>query len=218
MDILVEGLSLETPIFIVTEGHEPPFFTHFFEWDSSKANMRGNSFERKLALLKGKPQNLEVSRRNSWKAYSRETTPDSSRSQSVISNGQGSSASPATRVSGSNSMSSSNHLFSRPAPIARKLFSGSSLHGSPEAEQRSPSQSASYIQVDGSGDCVNFLIYPYERLKVMSNDPVADINVTKREAYLSDEEFQGKFGMTKGAFYELPKWRQNKLKMSLNLF
>ncbi|KAG7949492.1 hypothetical protein I3843_13G065300 [Carya illinoinensis] len=218
MDILVEGLSLETPIFIVTEGHEPPFFTHFFEWDSSKANMHGNSFERKLALLKGKPQNLEVSRRNSWKAYSRETTPDSSRSQSVSSNGQGRSVSPASMVSGSNSMSSSNHLFSRPAPIARKLFSGSSLHGSPAAEQRSPSQSASYIQVDGSGDCVNFLIYPYERLKVMSNDPVAGINVTKREAYLSDEEFQGKFGMTKGAFYELPKWRQNKLKMSLNLF
>jgi len=43
MDVLVEGLSLETPIYIVTEGHEPPFFTRFFEWDPSKANVRSPS-------------------------------------------------------------------------------------------------------------------------------------------------------------------------------
>ncbi|KAA3489670.1 villin-1 [Gossypium australe] len=52
--ILEEELSLEAPIYVVTEGHEPPFFTCFFEWDPSKANMHGNSFERKLATLKGK--------------------------------------------------------------------------------------------------------------------------------------------------------------------
>ena len=39
MDILVEGLSLETPIYVVTEGYEPPFFTRFFEWDYGKANV-----------------------------------------------------------------------------------------------------------------------------------------------------------------------------------
>ncbi|XP_059429966.1 villin-1 isoform X2 [Corylus avellana] len=221
MDILVEGLSLETPLFIVTEGHEPPFFTRFFEWDSSKANMHGNSFERKLAILKGKPQNLEVSVRSSWKAHSRETTPDGLRSKSVSSNGQGRSASPATNVLGSNLMSPSNQQFSGPTPIVRKLFSGSSpLSGaaSPAVEPRSPSQGVGLIQADGSGDCMNLLSYPYERLKVISSDPVAGIDVTKREAYLSDEEFLEKFGMTKRAFYGLPKWRQNKLKMSLDLF
>ncbi|KAK4606121.1 hypothetical protein RGQ29_000401 [Quercus rubra] len=224
MDVLVEGLSLETPIYIVTEGHEPPFFTRFFEWDPSKANMHGNSFERKLAILKGKPHNLEVPTRNSWKAYSRETTPDGLRSKSVISNGLGRSGSPASSVSGSNSKSSTNQLFSSPTPIVRKLFSGSPHDeslvsaGSPAAEPRSLSQSAGFIQADGSGDCVNLLIYPYERLSVISSDPVAGIDVTKREAYLSDEDFQDKFGMTKRAFYELPKWRQNKLKMSLHLF
>ncbi|GMY10606.1 villin-1 isoform X2 [Fagus crenata] len=226
MDILVEGLSLETPIYIVTEGHEPPFFTCFFEWDPSKANMHGNSFERKLAILKGKPQNLEVPTRNSWKAYSRESTPDGLRSKSVCSNGRlGRSGSPASSVLGSNSKSSTNHRFSSPTPIVRKLFSGSSPHdessvsaGSPAVEPRSLSQSVGFIQADGCGDCVNLLIYPYERLCVISSDPVAGIDVTKREAYLSDEEFQDKFGMTKSAFYQLPKWRQNKLKMSLNLF
>ncbi|MBA0565002.1 hypothetical protein Golob_009902 [Gossypium lobatum] len=74
-NILEEELSLEAPIYVVTEGHEPPFFTCFFEWDPSKANvsgspalvkvstfkMHGNSFERKLATLKGKTSSGTVS-------------------------------------------------------------------------------------------------------------------------------------------------------------
>lgn len=39
MDVLVEGLSLEVPIYVVMEGYEPPFFTRFFSWDHSKANV-----------------------------------------------------------------------------------------------------------------------------------------------------------------------------------
>ncbi|KAI4338349.1 hypothetical protein L6164_016688 [Bauhinia variegata] len=62
-----------------------------------------------------------------------------------------------------------------------------------------------------------FVGIPYERLKVISRDPVTGIDVTKREAYLSDEEFHEKFGMTKSAFYKLHKWKQ-KLKMSVDLF
>lgn len=38
------------------------------------------------------------------------------------------------------------------------------------------------------------------------------------QTYLSSVEFKEKFGMTKEAFYKLPKWRQNKLKMALLLF
>ncbi|KAM0027795.1 putative villin/Gelsolin, ADF-H/Gelsolin-like domain superfamily [Helianthus debilis subsp. tardiflorus] len=37
-DVLGECLSVETPIHVVTKGHEPPFFTRFFDWDASKAN------------------------------------------------------------------------------------------------------------------------------------------------------------------------------------
>ncbi|KAI9080961.1 hypothetical protein K1719_037122 [Acacia pycnantha] len=48
-------------------------------------------------------------------------------------------------------------------------------------------------------------IYPYERLKISSTSPVTDIDVTKRETYLSSAEFKEKFGMTKDAFYKLPK-------------
>ncbi|WCJ21966.1 villin putative [Euphorbia peplus] len=51
-DFLYEKLSWETPIYIVTEGSEPPFFTRFFTWDSAKAIMHGNSFQRKLIIVK----------------------------------------------------------------------------------------------------------------------------------------------------------------------
>ncbi|KAJ0447965.1 putative villin/Gelsolin, ADF-H/Gelsolin-like domain superfamily [Helianthus annuus] len=37
-DVLGECLSVDTPIYVVTEGQEPPFFTRFFGWDASKAN------------------------------------------------------------------------------------------------------------------------------------------------------------------------------------
>lgn len=217
---LIEGLSLETPIYVVTEGQEPPFFTRFFEWDSSKANMHGNSFERKLAILKGKKQNLEVPTRNSWSASSWETTPDGLRSNSVSSNGRGNSLSTTSGVSGSNFKSSSNHLFSSQTPVARKLFSESPSHGSAGSSTAgsTSSQNANLGQVDVSNPNVNSLIYSYMRLRVDSSDPVTDIDLTKREAYLCDEEFQEKFGMTRKAFYVLPKWRQNKLKMSLDLF
>ncbi|KAG0468437.1 hypothetical protein HPP92_017765 [Vanilla planifolia] len=52
LDVLLENLSRETPIFIISEGSEPQFFTRFFSWDSSKLAMHGNSYQRKLALVK----------------------------------------------------------------------------------------------------------------------------------------------------------------------
>ncbi|PWA78204.1 villin [Artemisia annua] len=58
-------------------------------------------------------------------------------------------------------------------------------------------------------------LYPYNRLTTASFDPTADIDVTKRETYLLSAEFREKFGMTKEAFYKLPKLKQNKLKMAL---
>ncbi|OVA02671.1 Villin headpiece [Macleaya cordata] len=242
-DILVEGLSLETPIYLVTEGHEPSFFTRFFEWDSSKAQMHGNSFEKKLAILKGQTQKLETPKRSSWKASdlsSTGATTDRSRRKSIISNGLGRSVSPASHVLGSNFEGSNSRRFSSPSPIVRKLFRSSSPDRGIAGNEASPDSHRNEIKdgslvsqlvepISNSGTPSPFQVdesevddvletFPYERLKVMSDDPVTGIDVTKREAYLSHEEFQEKFGMTKKAFYELPKWRQNKHKAALHLF
>ncbi|KAJ3676277.1 hypothetical protein LUZ60_003689 [Juncus effusus] len=50
--ILLEGLSADVPLYKVTEGNEPSFFTsNFPNWDARKANIPGNSYEKKKALL-----------------------------------------------------------------------------------------------------------------------------------------------------------------------
>ncbi|GMH23742.1 hypothetical protein Nepgr_025585 [Nepenthes gracilis] len=71
---------------------------------------------------------------------------------------------------------------------------------------------------DEAEDEEGLLIYPYVRLVTTTADPVTEIDVTERETYLSAAEFKEKFGMTKDAFYKLPKWKQNKLKMAMRLF
>ncbi|OIW09546.1 hypothetical protein TanjilG_30865 [Lupinus angustifolius] len=230
MDVLVEGLSLEVPIYVVSEGNEPPFFTRFFSWDHSKANVLGNSFERKLAILKGKSTSVEGHKRISLKAKSRDSTPVGYRSTPVTTNGRGPrgrSSSPVPSGASSDFRASGDRLLSSPSLVVKKLFEGSTadnsaeqttpLSGSPSTELRSSNESESSTQ-DRNADDEKLLIYPYERLRMVSPNPATGIDLTRREAYLSNEEFREKFGMSKPAFYKLPKWKQNKLKMSLDLF
>ncbi|KAG0475167.1 hypothetical protein HPP92_014853 [Vanilla planifolia] len=68
-DILLEGLSDDAAIYVIPEGNEPPFFTSHFAWDNSKLNIHGNSFERKLAILKGSTQITESANRGTQKAH-----------------------------------------------------------------------------------------------------------------------------------------------------
>nr|XP_043638185.1 villin-2-like [Erigeron canadensis] len=68
-------------------------------------------------------------------------------------------------------------------------------------------------------DCENSQSsYTYEQLKAKSTNPVTGIDYKKREAYLSDEEFEDVFNMTKEAFYKLPRWKQDQLKRKVDLF
>ncbi|CAH2063838.1 unnamed protein product [Thlaspi arvense] len=49
----LEGLSPKVPLYKITEGNEPCFFTTYFSWDATKATAQGNSFQKKAALLLG---------------------------------------------------------------------------------------------------------------------------------------------------------------------
>ncbi|KAH0854555.1 hypothetical protein HID58_063721 [Brassica napus] len=214
MDILEEGLlTVRSPVYVVTEGHEPPFFTRFFDWVPEKANMHGNSFERKLASLKGKesvtnwkPVEIRLKgERITWFAKSVKWI----RARSIIllqrkfpSYSQG-------RESNSDS-----------TPLVKKLFSESlsvdTNNGSTSSNSDiSKENSLGGIKVDLS---LESLAYSYEQLRVDSPKPVTDIDATRREAYLTEKEFEERFEMTKPKFYALPKWKQNNLKMSLRLF
>lgn len=60
--------------------------------------------------------------------------------------------------------------------------------------------------------------FSYDQLKAKSDNPVTGIDFKRREAYLSDDEFQAVLGMTKEAFYKLPKWKQDMNKKKVDLF
>ncbi|MED6184361.1 Villin-2 [Stylosanthes scabra] len=49
----LEGLSSHVPLYKVTEGNEPCFFTTYFSWDQAKAMVHGNSFQKKVSILFG---------------------------------------------------------------------------------------------------------------------------------------------------------------------
>ncbi|CAA3016810.1 villin-3-like [Olea europaea subsp. europaea] len=55
----LEGLSPKVPLYKVTEGNEPCFFTTFFSWDLAKAIAHGNSFQKKVMLLFGAGHSTE---------------------------------------------------------------------------------------------------------------------------------------------------------------
>ncbi|KAF6142356.1 hypothetical protein GIB67_023381 [Kingdonia uniflora] len=275
-DFLREKLSREAPIFVTMEGSEPPFFTRFFTWDSAKSSMRGNSFQRKLSIVKnGVTQTLDKPKRRTPVSYGgRSSVPDksqrSSRSMSfspdrVRVRGR----SPAfTALAATFESTNNTRNLSTPPPIVRKLYPKSVTPDSAKLASRSaaiaaltagfekPAQGnviprpikASSISPKSSQETISrensssmssriealtiqedvkegeaddeegLPIHPYERLKTFSSDPVTEIDVTKRETYLSSEEFREKFGMAKDSFYKLPKWKQNKLKMALQLF
>ncbi|XP_057767306.1 villin-4-like [Salvia miltiorrhiza] len=275
-DFLHETLSLQAPVYIVMEGGEPPFFTRFFSWDSSKSAMHGNSFQRKFTILKhgGAPVSDKPKRRTPVSYGGRSAAPEKSqRSRSMSfspdrvrvrgrspafsalaatfenSNARNLSTPPpmvrkvypksVTPDSGKNAPRSSSiaalsSSFEQPPP-ARQFVMPRSTKASPEAPKPKPEPLSRQNSVDQSPktkpepiqedvkeneaeDEEGLTIYPYERLKTTSTDPVSDIDLTKRETYLSSVEFKEKFGMSKDTFYKLPKWKQNKLKMSLHLF
>ncbi|XP_052198990.1 villin-4-like [Diospyros lotus] len=274
-DFLLEQLSHEAPVYIVTEGCEPPFFTRFFTWDTAKSAMHGNSFQRKLAILKnGGTPNLDKPKRRTPVVHTgRSAVPDKSSQRSrsmsfspdrVRVRGR----SPAFNALAANFENPNARNLSTPPPVVRKLYPKSvtpdseklaprsaaiaaltssfekspretiiprtvKVNVSPEAPKPKPETNskekymssrieALTIQEDvkegEAEDEEGLPVYPYERLRISSTDPVTEIDVTKRETYLSSEEFREKFGMRKDAFYKLPKWKQNKLKMALQLF
>ncbi|KAL6525515.1 Villin-4 [Orobanche hederae] len=273
-DFLLEKLSKEAPIYVIMEGSEPAFFTRFFTWDSTKSAMHGNSFQRKLAILRhGGTPVLDKPRRRPVVFGGRSAAPEKSqRSRSVTFSPERARVrgrSPAFNALASTFENPNARNLSTPPPMVRKLYpkSGSPVSANPPSkssaiaalsagfQQPAPARQLvlprslkvspevpkprsevisrensvdqwktmpETIQEDVKEDEVEddegLPVYPYDRLITSSADPVEDIDVTKRETYLSSEEFKEKFGMTKSAFNKLPKWKQNKLKMSLQLF
>ncbi|KAH9293450.1 hypothetical protein KI387_041356 [Taxus chinensis] len=121
---LLEGLSPDIPLYKVTEGNEPSFFTKYFAWDSSKAAVQGNSFEKKLATLQGIPiqavENLKK-RVSTADAGSENETSFSDSANGSKQSGQTQRASALAALNSAFNSSSG----SKPAPRSAKTFSTS---------------------------------------------------------------------------------------------
>ncbi|CAL9175775.1 unnamed protein product [Musa hybrid cultivar] len=262
--VLFEGLSPDVPLFKVTEGNEPCFFTTYFSWDSAKATIHGNSFLKKLAHLFGASIHASESKDKSTGVHhggatqrasalaalssafnpslnNKTTAPKPSRSS------QGSQRAAAVAALSSvlateqkkGESETSTRRFSRsPSPVPVGTInesaktesagseSGDSLEISAEKETTegngilsdsngADSDVATNPQIDeNGGECT----FTYERLKAKSSNPVSGIDYKRREAYLSDAEFQTTLGMTKEAFYRQPKWKQDMQKRKVDLF
>ncbi|KAM0907644.1 hypothetical protein ACQ4PT_015983 [Festuca glaucescens] len=283
LDILMENLARETPLYVINEGSEPQYFTRFFTWDSAKSAMRGNSFERRLSVLKDgvKPRRDKPKRRPITSSHTgRSSVPDKSQRRStsfspdrVRVRGR----SPAFNALAANFENSNARNLSTPPPVARKSFSKSSSPDPIKPPQRAASiaaMSASFerpkqtlipksikaspdvnkpqseagkpkpevnakesttpaakdgqttvtptihedVKEGQPEDDEGLPVYPYDRLRTSSTNPATDIDQSRRETYLSSAEFREKFGMAKEAFAKLPKWKQNRLKIALQLF
>ncbi|KVH93644.1 hypothetical protein Ccrd_004304, partial [Cynara cardunculus var. scolymus] len=269
-DVLLEKLSLQTPLFIIMEGSEPPFFTRFFTWDSTKTAMHGNSFQRRLSLIKdGGRSTMNLRSRSvsfsSDRPRARGRSPAFNALASKFDNpggrnlstppplvkklypkvgegeggGGGSGGSGGGRsggnldlskiVSKSKAIASLTANFDKPTReklMPRSLKVKSESTAKPELNSKANPMSsrigAQTMKEDAKENEAEeeegLTIYPYERLTTSSTDPAPDIDVTKREIYLSSSEFKKKFGMTKDAFRKMPKWKQNKMKVALKLF
>ncbi|XP_010269772.1 PREDICTED: villin-2 [Nelumbo nucifera] len=255
----LEGLPPDVPLYKVTEGNEPCFFTTYFSWDSSKALAQGNSFEKKVLLLFGSTHASESQEKSNSSSQGGPTQRASALAalNSAFNPSGGTKTAaprPATKSQGSQRAAAvaalSNVLTAEkkkrspdasparasrsPTPTRSPPVGTKSENTSPEVEDAQETQEVketegvvSVSQSNGE-DLVKEVIQPnenggdgtftYDQLKTKSANPVSGIDFKKREAYLSDEEFQTVLGMTKAAFYRQPKWKQDMQKRKVDLF
>ncbi|XP_041024480.1 LOW QUALITY PROTEIN: villin-3 [Juglans microcarpa x Juglans regia] len=288
----LDGLSPSVPLYKVTEGNEPCFFTTYFSWDHAKAIAQGNSFQKKVALLFGIGHTVEdkssgnqggpTQRASALAALSSAFNPSSGKSaQSALDKSNGSNQGHRQRAealaalnSAFTSSSGTKSTAPRPSPTgqgSQRAAAVAALSSVLTAEKKqspdaSPTPSISspppetnpheaktedaQSETEGhqevvavkeadevapasqsngedsepnqetvqGNDSESGQIFSYDQVKAKSDNPATGIDFKRRETYLSDEEFETVLGMTKEAFYKLPKWKQDMQKKKVDLF
>ncbi len=78
-------------------------------------------------------------------------------------------------------------------------------------------------RVRGQADPVAELLFQLENMKFSLKELQAqprppDLDTTRLESYLTDEDFEAAFKMTRAEFEELPEWKKRNLKRAIKLF
>ncbi|CAA0837438.1 Villin-2 [Striga hermonthica] len=252
----LEGLPPKVPLYKVTEGNEPCFFTTYFSWDHAKASVHGNSFQKKVMLLFGAGHHSAEDKSNG----SNQGGPTQRASALAALNSAFSSSPPLKTGSTPRSGGKSGGSQRAAAVAALSSVLTAEKKGSPdvsparssrgplsEASPPASAKSEDSVDIEDSKEVPNVVepalepngedsgskpevdhdengsensrsIFSYDQLKSKSDNPVTGIDFKRREAYLSDDEFESVLGMTKQAFYKLPKWKQDMHKRKVDLF
>ncbi|XP_057982087.1 villin-2 [Malania oleifera] len=261
MAVSLEGLLPNVPLYKITEANEPCFFTTYFSWDSAKATVQGNSFQKKILLLFGAGHAMESQDRSNGSNQGGPTQRASA--LAALSNAFNPSSGNRTPTRRSSGASQGSQRAAAVAALSSVLTAEKKKHSpdaspvpssSPPPEAHPPARTKSGIvlpeaedsqevadvkeverglisesngedtgpkqevEQDENGTESNQGTFAYDQLKAKSDNPVSGIDFKRREAYLSDEEFQSVLGMTKEAFYRLPKWKQDMHKKKADLF
>ena len=75
---------------------------------------------------------------------------------------------------------------------------------------------ANSIRENGTGEITRF--YPYKKLMGADGELPPDVDPSRKEAYLTDSDFESIFKMDRECYDALPRWKQVNLKKSLSLF
>ncbi|KAI5075352.1 hypothetical protein GOP47_0009925 [Adiantum capillus-veneris] len=167
-----EGLPENIPVYKVTEGNEPFFFTKYFEsWDPVKAAVQGDSFQKRLNVLLGRPaQTPEAPKRRTASVEGIDTgfltkmSPSATRTQPVESSGATQRAAAMAALSSTLNTASLGDP-SRPAikPIRVKLPSADILDTPPPKKE-----------AKGGSPEVSFPSEPEDNVEVPNSSVVSD--------------------------------------------
>ena len=197
-----DGRDTETPITSIPSGSEPNLFTrHFTGWDITKASRTFvDPYEMKLKqLIAANPAVLEVHSLRKTPAK-KETEKDDSFALPALRDA----LSPLKTMSLLTDSTSSPTKDDQPA---------SPKAATPHATPGAPSPAAGVREVTTpSGSRVIAL----DELLVM--DGGSGLDLSKKESYLSNEQFEEVFGMTRGKFDALAEWKRKDAKKKVGLF
>ncbi|KAI3802222.1 hypothetical protein L1987_30352 [Smallanthus sonchifolius] len=206
----LDGLSPRVPLYKVTDGNEPCFFTVYFSWEASKTSGQGNhgggATQRASALAA----------LNS--AFT--TSGDGGKGSSSAKGPSGGGSQRRAAVAALSGVLTDAKIDepSADSPEKPEEAPEEPVEPSEPIPEDNDSEPKVAIEEDENGILSSQSTFSYEQVRVKSEDPAPDIDLKRREAYLSVEEFESVLGMTKEEFYQLPKWKQDLTKKKVDLF
>nr|XP_043611110.1 villin-3-like [Erigeron canadensis] len=225
----LDGLCPRVPLYKVTDGNEPSFFTTYFSWEPAKTLIHGNAFQKKITILFGAGH--AEGQGNQGGGATQRASAMAALNSAFNSSGGGKGPAAVGSSSGSQRRAAVAALsgvltdtkIEEPSPVEspekpEEAPEEVPVEPSEPVPEEDDSEPKVAIEEDENGILSSQSTFSYEQVRVKSENPIPGIDLKRREAYLSVEEFESILGMSKAEFYQLPKWKQDLTKKKVDLF